>query len=167
MRNKGLWLLVALISIGFLAGLTLINYRYSVTNPGGNDFAPRWVGARLFITEGVSPYSHETTSAIQNLLFGRPARPDEDQSLFVYPLYTVYLMAPFALLSYGAAKAIWLIGAALLLGGVGYSVSRQNIVLAAIAFLSPTFFSLAYTGQLSVIFAALCVAGVLLVSCLS
>ena len=106
------------LKIGMLGGvivmvalmvLTLSNQRFTFQNPGGNDFLPRWLGTRLLLTEGRSPYSAETTLAIQQMIYGRPARSDEDQSLFVYPAYTVFLVLPFASLAdYTWARAAWM-----------------------------------------------------------
>jgi hypothetical protein len=89
--------------------LTWINYRYSVQNPGGSDFLPRWVGTRQFLMKAQSPYSDETTQEIQQRFYGRPARSDEDQVLFVYPFYSIFLFGPFALIDdYNLARAIWM-----------------------------------------------------------
>ncbi len=101
-------LLIALAVIS-LVFLTWANYRYSVQNPGGSDFLPRWMGTRLFLMEGQSPYSEETTQEIQRQFYGRLARSDEDQVLFVYPFYTIFLFGPFALIQdYNLARAIWM-----------------------------------------------------------
>lgn len=104
-------LLIALIiaALATLVGLTWANYSYSFQNPGGNDFLSRYVATRVFLLEGESPYSERATSEIHDLMYGGPARSGEDQALFVYPFYTVYLMAPFALIpDYNMARAIWM-----------------------------------------------------------
>jgi hypothetical protein len=101
----GIILLVILV----LVGLTWANYRYALISPGGNDFIPRWLGTRLFLMEGQSPYSQATTDAIQRMIYGRLAHADEDQVLFVYPFYSVYIFAPFGLIAnYDVARAIWM-----------------------------------------------------------
>jgi len=100
---------VILLVILGLVGLTWINYRYSVQNPGGSDFLPRWVGTRQFLMKAQSPYSDATTQEIQQRFYGRPAHSDEDQVLFVYPFYSVFVFAPYALISeYDMARAIWM-----------------------------------------------------------
>jgi hypothetical protein len=92
-----------------VACLTLANYRFSAANPGGNDFIPRWLGTRLLLLNGQSPYSEESTLAIQQAIYGRPATGTEDQVLFVYPLYACILFAPFALIGdYVLARALWM-----------------------------------------------------------
>ena len=76
---------------------------------GANDLYPRWKGAQLFWLEGIDPYSETATEAIQRGIYGRLARPDEDQVLFVYPFYTVFLLWPLVGLSYTWVQAIWLV----------------------------------------------------------
>lgn len=79
--------------------------------PGANDFFPRWKGAQLFWREGIDPYSDAASVEIQNGIYGRLAYPEEDQLLFVYPFYTVFLLFPLVWLplSYSWIQAIWLV----------------------------------------------------------
>jgi len=109
LRAWGPLLLLLTTLILLVAGLTVANYRFATANPGGNDFIPRWLGSRLLVERGQNPYGEETTLAIQEFMYGRPAAPNEDQALFVYPLYSVVLFAPFALVDdYVLARAIWM-----------------------------------------------------------
>ncbi len=92
-----------------LAGLAWANFRFASTNPGGNDFLPRWVGTRAFLLEGRSPYSEAVARRIQRLAYGRPARPGEDQMRMVYPFYALPFFAPYALIAnYTWARALWM-----------------------------------------------------------
>lgn len=101
-------LLVAAV-VGLMAGLTVANYRFAETNPGGNDFIPRWLGTQMLLDDGQNPYGEQTTMTIQQFIYGRPALPNEDQVLFVYPLYSAALFAPFALVGdYVLARALWM-----------------------------------------------------------
>ncbi len=77
--------------------------------PGANDFYPRWKGSQLFWQDGIDPYSQTATEAIQRGLYGRLATPDEDQVLFVYPFYTIFLLWPLVSLDYAWVQAIWLV----------------------------------------------------------
>jgi len=77
--------------------------------PGANDFYPRWRGAQIFFLEGIDPYSDVATEAIQRGMYGRLALPDEDQVLFVYPFYTIFLLLPLVGLPYVWVQAIWLV----------------------------------------------------------
>ncbi len=102
-------ILVVLTLLAALAAITWRAYGFAQDNPGGNDFIPRYVGVRLFLTEGQSPYSPSTTQGIQEVIYGRPAHSGEDQQLFVYPFYTVFFITPFALIgNYNLARALWM-----------------------------------------------------------
>ena len=101
---------VLVLAVVFSLGLLFYgNLSFVKNNPGGNDFLPRWVGTRLFLTEGQNPYSRETTLAIQNAIYGRMAQPGEDEALFVYPFYAMIFFAPFGLIrDYELARAAWI-----------------------------------------------------------
>lgn len=125
-----------LISLGVLAALaaalTVVNLRFTRVSPGGNDFLPRWMGTRLFITERNNPYGAETTAAIQDRMYGRPAEEGEDAALFAYPFYSMLIFAPFALVEdYPLARALWITAqeiavAITLLGALGFSGWRPS-----------------------------------------
>ena len=87
--------------------------------PGANDFYPRWKGAQLYWQDGTDPYSQTATEAIQLGIYGRLATEGEDQVLFVYPFYTVFLLWPLVNLDYAWVQAIWLVMVQFsLIGGV-------------------------------------------------
>ena len=66
----------------------------------------RWVGTRQFLMKAQSPYSEATTQEIQQRFYGRAARNNEDQVLFVYPFYSIFIFGPFAMISdYNMARA--------------------------------------------------------------
>ncbi len=76
--------------------------------PGANDFFSRWAGAHLYITRGWDPYGEQTGLWIQEAIWGHPARPNQDPSLFAYPFYTIFIIAPYALIAdYSWAQAAW------------------------------------------------------------
>jgi len=67
------------------------------------------MGTRKFILEGVSPYSDDTALAIQNFVYGRPARQGEHELRVAYPLYSIILFLPFSLISdFSLARAVWM-----------------------------------------------------------
>ncbi len=104
-RRIGLALVVGVFLLfNVWAMYTFITTKY----PGANDFYLRWQGARSFF-EGLNPYSREATDRVEIGLYGRVARPDQYPGDFVYPLYTVFLVAPLAILPYDLASAIWLV----------------------------------------------------------
>lgn len=117
-RRNPLWALLAIIVLG--AGLFAIliwgNYRYTSRNPGGTDFLVHWVGTQAFIQDGLSPYSDETALRIQTMVYGRAAKEGEHELRVAYPLYSIFLFLPFALIEdYNLARAVWM---AVLEGGL-------------------------------------------------
>jgi hypothetical protein len=108
-RQRIIYVGIVLLGIFCLGLLTWINYLYATQNPGGSDFVIRWVSTRQYLLEGWSPYSDETTHEIQMMFYGRLARPDEDQVLFMYPMYSMIVFAPYAIIDdYSVARALWM-----------------------------------------------------------
>ncbi len=102
--------LLFILIILVLAGLTWINYRFADQNPGGNDFLARWNGAHEWLVNGNNPYSDKVSEVAQRMIYGRMADPStgEDVAHFVYPLYSMLFFAPFALMEYTLARALWM-----------------------------------------------------------
>jgi hypothetical protein len=70
--------------------------------PRGNlsDLYPRWLGARELLLHHRNPYGDDITVEIQKGYYGRAldsTRPNDprDQEGFAYPVYVVFLLAPF------------------------------------------------------------------------
>jgi hypothetical protein len=105
-----LFILVSLLVLGGLFLFTRINLAYIQDNPGGGQsFTVQWVGLRGFLTEGISPYSEEAMQRTQREVYGRLARPGEDQLRFIAPLYTAVVFFPFALIpEIELARAMWM-----------------------------------------------------------
>ena len=106
---------VATTFIIFAAGLaalillTWANYQFSKQNPGGNDFLVHWVGTRSLVLEGQNPYSDEVALKIQTMAYGRAAQPGEHELRVAYPLYSVVVFLPFALVGdFTLARAMWM-----------------------------------------------------------
>lgn len=92
---------------------------------GANDFYSRWEGARALFLRGENPYSDAVTREIQLGMYGRLARPDEDQVAFAYPLYSAFLAAPLAALPYAQAQAAWM--AFLILAIAGGTIALAHL----------------------------------------
>lgn len=110
-RKNTVWITVLIIGLGLvlLAGLTFGNYQFARENPGGNDFLVHWVGTRSLVTEGLNPYSDEVAVRIQTAAYGRPARAGEHELRVAYPLYSIVVFLPYALISdYTLARAAWM-----------------------------------------------------------
>lgn len=104
-----IWILVAIALVAVAVLLTVGNYNYASLNPGGNDFLVHWVGTRSFITEGISPYSDEVALRIQDMVYGRPALEGEHELRVAYPLYSIIIFLPFALIKeFTMARAVWM-----------------------------------------------------------
>ncbi len=105
-----LFVVLALAVIAIPLGLTVINYRFSLQNPGGNDFLARWNGAHEWLMNGKNPYSNDVSLIAQKLIYGRAANPSmgEDVAHFVYPLYSMLFFAPFAMMEYTLARAVFM-----------------------------------------------------------
>ena len=100
---------IALIALLFVADVAVTHQVFTSKHPGANDFYSRWRAAQAYWLEGADPYSDGVTLLIQQGIYGRPARPDEDPGPFAYPFYTVFLLYPLVHLSYAWVEAIWLV----------------------------------------------------------
>lgn len=102
--------LITGLVILFMILVVAVHELFTADAVGANDFYPRWRGAQLFWQESIDPYSDEATAVIQTDMYGRLANPDEDQVLFVYPFYVVFVLMPLTWLpvSYSWIQAIWL-----------------------------------------------------------
>ena len=114
-------ILVFFLAVMVLCGLVWVNLQFSRNNPGGNDFLAHYVGARSLIFEGKSPYSDDVALEIQRQVFGRPAEQGEIEHRVVYPIYSVLLFAPFALVKdYAIARVAWMTVLEIALIGTAY-----------------------------------------------
>jgi len=121
-RNTEL-ILVIVLGIVIVAGLFWVNLQFSRNNPGGNDFLVHYMGTRSLIIDNLSPYSDEVAVRIQTAAYGHPAQGIEHELRVAYPLYSVFLFAPFAVINdYEIARAAWM--------------TVLEIALVAMAFLS-------------------------------
>jgi hypothetical protein len=102
--------LVVILALVFVIALGAANYRFALESPGGNDFLARWSGAYFWVQEGVSPYDPEVSLSTQRAIYGRPADPNrgEDIAHFVYPMPAMVFFAPFGLLPFEMARAVWM-----------------------------------------------------------
>jgi hypothetical protein len=74
-----------------------------------NDFFPRWLATRLWLTEGQDLYSTATNEAIGAAMGPLPLPGDASVFGFVYPAYVAFVLAPLARLPYRGAATIWLL----------------------------------------------------------
>jgi hypothetical protein len=108
-QSTVVFILLVIVGLGLLALLSWGNYRFAKENPGGNDFLVHWMGTRSLLTEGLNPYSDEVAAKIQNMAYGRLAKPGEHELRVAYPLYSVIVFLPFALIAnFSLARAVWM-----------------------------------------------------------
>ena len=108
-RKTLYWIVAILALIAILVLLTIGNYQFSKSSPGGTDFLVHWVGTREYFTEGISPYSDQVALKIQEMVYGRAAQLGEHELRVAYPFYSVIMFFPFALISnFTLARAIWM-----------------------------------------------------------
>jgi hypothetical protein len=111
-ENRGNWLALLLIGLALaaLTGLIWVNAQFVEHSPGGIDFLARWMGARYWLKEGISPYDKRVSLASQQMIYGRAAKPaeGEDVAHFVYPLHSMVFFGPFGLLEFSAARTLWM-----------------------------------------------------------
>ena len=112
MGRRPLWtqIVTVLAVLIVLIALTIANFRFSEELPGGNDFLGRWMGARYWVQDGISPYDPQVSRASQQLIYGRAVDREagEDIQDFLYPFPAMIFFAPFGALPYTLARAIWM-----------------------------------------------------------
>ncbi len=108
-KTAAVWAVILVVAVLCLAVLTRVNYQFSESSPGGNDFLARWMGTR-FMLKGISPYDERVALETQNLIYGHAADPSrgEDLSRFAYPLYSMIIFGWFGFFDFTTARAIWM-----------------------------------------------------------
>jgi hypothetical protein len=125
-RRLRLWIVAGAVVV-WVAGVWLTYTWFTSHHLGGNDFYSRWMGGCALLREGLNPYSEAVTLRIQEGMYGRPARPDEDQVAFAYPLYSLLFFWPLCFTdNYPLVQAVWLW--VLLAGLVAAAVSWMQII---------------------------------------
>ncbi|PKN81776.1 MAG: hypothetical protein CVU42_16200 [Chloroflexi bacterium HGW-Chloroflexi-4] len=89
--------------------LTLLNFQYTKSNPGGEDFLINWSATRGFMTQGLSPYGSEASQSIQDELNLHEITRTLENPKFSMPLYGMLIFSPFALIAdFEIARAVWM-----------------------------------------------------------
>lgn len=105
----GAMILIIAVGAVLLGALTVVNYRYAKGSPGGVDFLFLWKGTRSLLLEGISPYSQQTSTEINEMIYGAAAANNQLVNGFSYPLYAVIIGVPFALINdFVTARALWM-----------------------------------------------------------
>src|SRR5581483_2522788 len=117
LRRFFITITAALLSSGMIYyyRCVLLPIRQRVVHGGGNtegnwsDLYSAWVGTRELLWRGRNPYSAEVTREIQLGFYGVVVDPADPHHLknpqaFVYPLYVVFLFAPFEHFSFNSVR---------------------------------------------------------------
>jgi multisubunit Na+/H+ antiporter MnhB subunit len=109
MLTKKRWLWIVPLAVVLLGLYTwAFHDAFTTRVPGANDFYSPYGAAYLYFNEGVNPYSQQATLWIQQQLHGGPVSPGDITNDFVYPFYTILLVAPYTLLpTYAWVQAAW------------------------------------------------------------
>ncbi len=108
-RKNWTWVFLLVLLLVILAGVTLANLRYIRANSHRSDFAVYWLTTRNFLIDGDDPYGQENQREVERLVYGRNARTGEPEPAFNYPLYSVIVFLPFALIpDMEVARALWM-----------------------------------------------------------
>lgn len=104
------------VIVGFTAAILVIallviaNTLFLEQVNAGTDFLVRWLPMKLLLKGDItSPYSKEATIAIQMALYGRLAKTEELQGLFLYPYYMLLFLLPFGIFqNFSTARILWM-----------------------------------------------------------
>jgi len=95
--------------------------------PGGNDFLAHYSVWQGYFRYGFSPYSDEAALYTQEIIYGRPALPGEDQNRLTYPFYSLIFHAPLTIFEYPLARAMYMtVLASALIAGVRITLDLVN-----------------------------------------
>lgn len=98
---------------GVLVPIRQEEFAFANAAPGNwSDLYPRWLGARELLWHHRNPYSPEVTREIQRGFYGRPILASNrdgpsDPEAFAYPVYVVFLLAPFLSFSFNAVRIVF------------------------------------------------------------
>ncbi|MBI2759405.1 MAG: hypothetical protein HYX49_12110 [Chloroflexi bacterium] len=105
-RILSLFGLAALIVLSVWVGA---NIWLSRIIPGGGGFFSGWAGARSFLFDRIQPYSGTVAGQVQQLVYGRSARPGENPYILTTPFFLLPVYFPFALIADPAiARGLWM-----------------------------------------------------------
>ena len=100
---------ISLLAIAGVVGLVFLNLNLSEQFVNQDEFAPRWVAAKQWMTEGTSPYDREVFEQTQALweTYGY-TEDDFSQGHYLDLVWNIILFLPFSFLPYLVARAIWM-----------------------------------------------------------
>ncbi len=111
LRKQVLLVIAAAICLAFSSYYVLVIVPAGTAASGRPfvaDLYPAWYSSRQVLHHHSNPYSEETTRQIQLGMYGHVVAPAStlDEQRFAYPLTSVFLFAPIAVLSFPMAQAV-------------------------------------------------------------
>ncbi len=163
-RKFNKWVFIVILFAILQAGLTFGIHQTFLNNTPGMDFHIYWLAGRA-IENDISPYGDEVALESQLGVLERPARPDEDQMGFAYPIYALLPVFPTILLTFDWAQAAWfsfnLLGLALVMI-LSFPKSPLKALLLAATFYPLTFALI--LGNMNIPVAAILILGIRLLT---
>ncbi len=96
--------IILLLVLLFFANLTLAR-----TNPGGYDFFTNWYASRIYIKDGIDPYSDIAVARISEAMIDELDPGENEIFRFASPLFSIIFLTPFSLVGdYTIARALWM-----------------------------------------------------------
>lgn len=140
-KTRFLYLMFFLLCVGLLA----VGIHSALRgNPLGADFYIYWRAARAEFSEGRSAYDPAVTRDIQMGIQGQLSQPDGDQLAYSYPIFGLWIVAPFSFLPFDWAQAIWMAAGfvLVLLAGLLLSPQKRRWIGATLWLIYPISFAL-------------------------
>lgn len=163
-RSLQKWVFIGILFAILQTILTFSIHQIFLNNTPGMDFHIYWVAGRA-IENGISPYGDEVALESQIGVLDRPARPDEDQMGFAYPIYALLPVFPTIRLPFDWAQAAWfsfnLLGLSLVMI-LSFPKAPLRALLLASAFYPLTFALI--LGNMNIPVAAILILGIRLIS---
>jgi len=98
--------MLTLIVVSLLVGA---NIRLSRIVPGGGGFFVAWKASSGFLFDHIQPYSGVVAGQVQQLVYGRFAKPAENPYILTTPFFLLPVYFPLALISDPAiARGLWM-----------------------------------------------------------
>lgn len=95
---------VLLLILFFFSNLSIIR-----TNSGGYDFFTHWYATRIYVKDGVDPYSDVAVSRLTSAMEDELDPGEDEVFRFAAPLFSIIFLTPFSLVGdFTIARAMWM-----------------------------------------------------------
>lgn len=106
--TRRLLIIVGLFILLFML-LIYANLQIVKASPGGYDFFPHWYATRIYIKDGINPYSETSIGRIEDAMKLVLIPGEAEVYRFAAPLFAVVLYTPVSLIGdFEIARAVWM-----------------------------------------------------------